>query len=167
VDALVEQARLSIATLDPELPIVSARSLADETRGALIVYTFMSSMLFLFGTAGIALAALGTYGLVSYTVKQSTHEIGIRMVLGASGCAVVRGFLGRGLRLGAIGAVIGALAALGVGRVLRNVIFGVSATDGFSFAQALAIVLAVVLAATLVPAWRASRTDPLKALRYH
>jgi predicted permease len=166
VDALVEQARQAIAALDPDLPIVSARSLEDDTRGALLFYSFMSSMLFLFGTVGIALAALGTYGLVSYTVKQSTHEIGIRMALGASGFAVVRGFLGRGLRLGAIGATVGTLAALGVGRVLRNVIFGVSATDGFSFAQALAIVLAVVLAATLVPAWRASRTDPLKALRH-
>jgi predicted permease len=166
VDALVEQARQAIATLDPELPIVNAKSLKDETRGALLFYSFMSAMLFLFGTAGIALAALGTYGLVSYTVKQSTHEIGIRMALGASGFAVVRGFLGRGLRLGAIGAILGTLAALGVGRLLRNVIFGVSATDGVSFAQALAIVLAVVLAATLVPAWRASRTDPLKALRH-
>ncbi len=166
VDALVEQAREAIATLDPDLPIVSARSLMDETRGALIFYSFMSSMLFLFGTTGIALAALGTYGLVSYTVKQSTHEIGIRLALGASGFAVVRGFLGRGLQLGAIGAILGTLAALGVGRLLRNVLFGVSPTDAFSFAQALAIVLAVVLAATLVPAWRASRTDPLKALRY-
>ena len=165
VDALVEHAREAVATLDPDLPVVSARSLADETRGALIFYSFMSSMLFLFGTAGIALAALGTYGLVSYTVKQSTHEIGIRMALGASGFAVVRGFLGRGLRLGAIGAVLGTLAALGVGRLLRNVTFGVSPTDGLSFAQALAIVLTAVLAATLVPAYRASRTDPLKALR--
>ncbi len=167
VEALVEQARQAVATLDPELPVVSARSLKEDTRGAFLFYSFMSSMLFIFGTAGIALAALGTYGLVSYTVKQSTHEIGIRMALGASGFAVVRGFLERGLRLGAIGAVIRALAALGLGRLLRNVMFGVSATDGFSFAQALAIVLAVVLAATLVPAWRASRTDPLKALRHH
>jgi ABC-type antimicrobial peptide transport system permease subunit len=167
VDALVDQARQAVASLDPELPLVNARSLKDETRGALLFYSFMSSMLFLFGAAGIALAALGTYGLVSYTVKQSTHEIGIRMALGASGLVVVRGFLGRGLRLGAIGAVIGLLAALGVGQLLRNVIFGVSVTDGVSFAQALVIVLAVVLAATLVPAWRASRTDPLQALRHH
>lgn len=166
IDALIEQARQAVAELDPELPIVNARSLKDETRGALLFYSFMSSMLFLFGTAGIGLAALGTYGLVAYTVRQSTHEIGIRMALGASGFAVLRGFLGRGLRLGLIGVVIGTIAALGVGQLLRNVIFGVSTTDGFSFAQALVIVLAVVVAATLVPAWRASRTDPLKALRH-
>jgi predicted permease len=166
VDTLLDQARQTIATLDPELPIVSAQSLKEGTRGALLFYTFMSSMLLFFGTAGIALAALGTYGLVSYTVRQSTHEIGIRMALGASGLAVVRVFLRRGLRLGAIGAVIGLLAALGVGQLLGNVIFGVSATDGVSFARALLIVLAVVLTATLLPAWRASRTDPLKALRH-
>lgn len=166
VDVLVEQARRTVDTLDPELPIVNARSLAKETRGALLFYSFMSAMLFVFGITGMALAALGTYGLVSYTVKQSTHEIGIRMALGASGFAVVRGFLGRGLRLGAIGVVVGTLAALGVGRLLQNAIFGVSPTDGVSFAQALAIVFVVVVVATFIPAWRASRTDPLKALRH-
>ena len=165
-DVLIEEARQTIASLDAELPLTSARSLGDATRGALLFYTFMSSMLFLFGTAGMALAALGTYGLVSYTVKQSTHEIGIRMALGASAADVMRRFLGRGLRLGAIGMVVGALAALGLGKVLQNVLFGVSPTDAISFGRAVAIVLLVVAAATLVPAWRASRTDPLKALRH-
>jgi predicted lysophospholipase L1 biosynthesis ABC-type transport system permease subunit len=165
-EALVEQARRTIESLDAELPLTAARSLSNATRGALLFYTFMASMLFIFGTAGMALAALGTYGLVSYTVKQSTHEIGIRMALGASAAANVRAFLGRGLRLGAIGVVLGVMAAFGVGKVLQNVLFGVSPTDVVSFARALAIVLAVIVAATLVPAWRASRTDPLKALRH-
>ena len=107
----------------------------------------------------MALAAMGTYGLVSYTVKQSTHEIGIRMALGASGLSVVRGFLGRGLRLGAIGAALGIVAALGVSRLLGSVLFGVSATDAVSFARALAIVLGGVVVATIVPAWRAARTE--------
>jgi putative ABC transport system permease protein len=122
-------------------------------------------MLFLFGVAGMALAAMGTYGLVSYTVRQSTHEIGIRMALGASGLSVVRRFVGRGMRLGAIGAGVGLLAALAVTRLLGNVLYGVSATDAVSFARALALVLGVVIVATLVPAWRAARTNPLSALR--
>jgi ABC-type antimicrobial peptide transport system permease subunit len=126
----------------------------------------MSSMLFIFGMAGIALAALGTYGLVSYTVKQSTLEIGIRMALGASGLAVIGRFLGSGVRLALIGIAVGVVGALGLGQVLRNVLFGVSAADAVSFARAVAIVLAVVMLAILVPAWRASRTDPLKALRH-
>ena len=123
-------------------------------------------MLLVFGAAGMALAVLGTYGLVSHTVKQSTHEIGIRMALGASALSVLRGFLGRGLRLGAIGAAVGAVAAFALGRLLERVLFGVSPTDPVSYSRALAVVLAGVIVATLVPAWRAARTDPLSALRH-
>ena len=123
-------------------------------------------MLFVFGVAGMALAAMGTYGLIAYTVKQSTHEIGIRMALGASGLSVVRRFLERGLRLGAIGAGLGLATALAVTRWLSSALFGVSATDVSSFARALAIVMSVVVVATLVPAWRASRMNPLSALRH-
>jgi putative ABC transport system permease protein len=91
-------------------------------------------MLFGFGVAGVLLAAMGTYGLVSYSVRQSRHEIGIRMALGASSRFVVLRFLVRGLRLGAIGAALGMLAALGVTRLLGSMLFGVSATDATSFA---------------------------------
>jgi predicted permease len=166
VALLVEQAREHVAALDADLPIVYARSLADSTRGALLVFEFMALMLFVFGVAGMALAALGTYGLVSYSVEQSTHEIGIRMALGASGLSVVRGFLARGLRLGAVGAALGIVATLGVSSLLGSVLFGVSATDGTSFARALAVVLGTVVVATVVPAWRAARTNPLIALRH-
>ncbi len=166
VDRLVDQARARVAALDADLPILSAQPMANQMRGALIFYNLTAIMLFVFGLAGMALAAMGTYGLVSYTVKQSTHEIGIRMALGASGLSVVRRFLGRGLRLGAIGAAVGVAAALGVTRLLTSVLFGVSPTDAVSFARALALVLGVVLVATLVPAWRAARTNPLTALRH-
>jgi putative ABC transport system permease protein len=166
IDVLVENARGHVLALDADLPILSARSLLESTRGALIFLELTSAMLFLFGAAGMALAALGTYGLVSYVVRQSTHEIGIRMALGASSVSVVRRFLLRGVRLGAVGAGLGCTAALGVGRLLGNALYGVSATDAVSFARALAIVLAVIVAATFVPAWRASRTNPLSALRH-
>jgi putative ABC transport system permease protein len=122
-------------------------------------------MLLVFGTAGMALAALGTYGLVAHTVKQSTREIGIRMALGATGSLVVCAFVGRGLRLGALGAALGVVAALVVNTLLSSVLFGVGPTDGPSFARALAVVLGIVILATIVPAWRASRTNPLSALR--
>jgi hypothetical protein len=166
VDLLVDQARARIAALDPELPILHAGALAESTRGALILFQLMATMLFLFGAAGMALAAIGTYGLVSYIVKQSTHEIGIRMALGATSRSVVLAFLARGARLGAIGAAIGVAAALGLTRLLGSALFGVSATDAQSFARALAIVLGIVIVATLVPAWRAARTNPLTALRH-
>jgi predicted permease len=166
VDHLVAQARARVAAIDPDLPVLYARPMAEQIRGALIFLDLTATMLFVFGATGMALAALGTYGLVSYVVKQSTREIGIRMALGASRLSVVRGFLARGLRLGAVGAGLGIVAALGVGRLLGSMLFGVSATDGISFARALALVLGGVVVATIVPAWRAARTNPLSALRH-
>jgi ABC-type antimicrobial peptide transport system permease subunit len=166
VDRLVDQARAEVVAIDADLPIASARPMADHLRGAFIFFDLTATMLFIFGVAGMALAAMGTYGLVSYTVKQSTHEIGIRMALGAPRLSVVREFLGRGLRLGAIGAAVGIVAALGLGRLLGGALFGVSATDPTSFAQAIAIVLGGVAVATIVPAWRAALTNPLSALRH-
>jgi putative ABC transport system permease protein len=166
VDRLVEQARASVASLDADLPILFARPLAEATRGAFIFLDLTAVMLFVFGVAGMALAAMGTYGLVSYVVEQSTREIGIRMALGATRVSVVRGFLGRGLRLGAVGAALGIVAALGLTRLLGGVLFGVSTTDAISFARALAVVLGGVVVATVVPAWRAARTNPLTALRH-
>jgi predicted permease len=166
VDRLVDQARACVAALDADLPILYAKPMTEATRGALILFDLMAAMLFVFGAAGMALAAMGTYGLVSYTVQQSRREIGIRMALGATRAAVVRQFFGRGVRLGAIGAALGTAAALGGTRLLASVLFGVSATDGVSFARALAVVLGGVVVATLVPAWRAARTNPLSVLRH-
>ena len=166
VERLVEQARAHVAALDADLPILYARPLSEGIVGALLLFNLTAKMLFLFGVAGMALAAMGTYGLVSYTVKQSTHEIGIRMALGATGPLVVRQFVGRGLRLGAVGAALGIVAALGVSRLLGSVLFGVSATDAVSFARALAVVLGGVVVATIIPAWRAAQIDPLTALRH-
>ncbi len=166
VDVLVAKARAHIANLDTDLPIMTARPLADHRKGALMLFNLAATMLWLFGMAGMALAAMGTYGLVSYTVKQRTHEIGIRMALGASGGSVVRTFVAGGVRLGAVGAIIGASAAFAVTRLLNGLLFGVTATDVISFSRALAIVLGVVVLATLAPAWRAARTNPLNALRH-
>lgn len=166
VDTLVEGARRHVTALDPDLPILSSRSMARAVRGAMIFYDLSATMLLTFGVAGIALATMGTYGLVSYTVKQSTHEIGIRMALGASSTAVLGQFLRRGLFLGAIGAGIGIVAALASSNLLSSVLFGVRANDAGSLLQALLIVLAAVALATTVPSWRAARTNPLNVLRH-
>src|SRR5262249_60209496 len=112
IDQLVDEARANVSALDGDLPILSARPLTEHTSAALIFLNFTARMLFVFGLAGMALAAMGTYGLVSYTVRQSTHEIGIRMALGASGPWLVRSFLARGLQLGGMGAAIGVVAPL-------------------------------------------------------
>jgi predicted permease len=166
VDVLVDQTRALITAVDADLPIVAATSLAYQTGWALIFFQFMAVGLLIFGVAGMALAAMGIYGLVSYTVTQSTREIGIRMALGASRLSIVHAFAGRGLRLGAVGAALGAVAALGISTLLGSVLFGVSTTDPSSFARALAIVLGSALVATIVPAWRAARGNPVSGLRH-
>jgi predicted permease len=165
VEHLVALGREHVAALDGDLPILYAKPFAERLHGALFIFNVTATMLFIFGAAGMVLAALGTYGLVSYTVKQSRREIGIRMALGASGASVIRGFMSRGLRLGGLGASIGLVAALGVGQLLRSALYGVSATDPLSFLRAIAIVLAGVVLASVIPAWRAARIDPLRALR--
>ena len=114
----------------------------------------------------ILLTALGTYGLVSYAARQSTHEIGIRIAIGANRADLLRRFLGRGLKLGVTGAVCGLVASLLIARLLASLLYGVSPTDVVSFSGALAVVMTIVLVASLIPAWRASRTDPISALRH-
>jgi ABC-type antimicrobial peptide transport system permease subunit len=145
--------------------MLEVRTLSEAVRGNLVILEMAAAGLFIFGVAGMALAGMGIYGLVSYTVRQSTHEIGIRMALGAQGTEIVWHFLRGGLRVGTIGAAAGTVAALILARLLGSVLYGVSATDPPSFASALAVVLGGVIVATIIPAWRAARTSPLSALR--
>jgi predicted permease len=165
-DVLLSQAREWVAAIDPELPILYARPLSDRLRGAFIFYDLAAAMLLVFGLCGMALAALGTYGLVAYTVAQSTHEIGLRMALGATSASIIVSFMATGFRLGAAGVALGFAAAIAAGRLLASVLFGVSTLDPVAFGAALFVVLGAVGAATFVPAWRGSRTDPLAALRH-
>jgi predicted permease len=163
---LIEQVRGRVQAIDPNLPILEARMLSEQTRVALSVFEMVARILAMIGLIAVMLAALGIYGLTSYTVQQSTHEIGIRMALGARHADVVWRFLGRGLRLGAIGAAIGMAGALAVTRLLGTLLYGVSATDMVSFGAAAAVVMGITLAASIVPAWRAARTNPISALRH-
>jgi putative ABC transport system permease protein len=165
VTSLVKQTVSHIAALDRELD-TTGQALHELRRVALFMFQIVAGMLFVFGAAGMMLAAMGTYGLVSYTVTQSTREIGIRMALGATPPSVVRVFVARSLRLGAKGAAIGLVLAFGATRFLGGALFNISLTDGRSFAGALAIVIGAVIVATLVPAWRGARTNPLVALRH-
>jgi predicted permease len=166
VQATIDRMRDLVIALDSGLPILAARPLADRLDGALFLFNFAAAMLFVFGVAGMVLAAMGTYGLVAYSVRTSTHEIGIRMALGATARSVVGVFLKRGLRLGLIGVAIGLVIALWAVRLVGWMLYGVSGTDLVSFAGALGLVLGAVLVATLLPAWRAARVNPLRALRH-
>jgi predicted permease len=164
--ALIDLARAQVGSVDSTVPILLSTMLRDQTKLALNIFEMAGGMLSVFGAIAMALAALGTYGLIAYAAKQSTHEIGIRMAVGASRGHVARRFLQRGLRLGTIGALLGLLAAGALTRLLAGLLYGVSAFDTTSFTAALAAVLLAVLAASSIPAWRASRTDPIAALRH-
>ena len=165
LDGHVDGARAHVTALDPDLPI-DAKSLEERIAGSLVFMNLAAAVLFVFGIAGVLLAALGTYGLVSYAVKQSTHDIGLRLALGAPSWRVVLDFVGRAMRLGAAGAALGVAATLAASRLLGGVLYGVSATDASSLVSALLIVLGTVALAAVGPAWRAARTDPVRALRH-
>jgi ABC-type antimicrobial peptide transport system permease subunit len=118
-----------------------------------------------FAALGLTLAALGIYGVIAYGVTQQTQEIGIRMALGASRGRVQRAVLARTLGLVGAGLVVGTLASLGVARLIASLLFGTQPTDPATYAGMAALLLAVALVAGYLPAWRASRINPMVALR--
>ena len=118
--------------------------------------------------AGVALilAAIGLYGVIAYSVTQRTNELGVRMALGAQKNDVLRLIVGQAALMAALGIGIGLIAALGLLRVISKLLFGVNTTDPVTFASTALLILAVALAASAIPAWRAIHVDPVVALRY-
>ena len=166
VGANLTRLRARVQSMDANLPILDARPLREQTELGFFVLAMAAGVIAVLGAVAALLAALGTYGMVSYSARQSEHEIGIRMAVGADRADVVRRFLGRGLRLGLTGAVLGIFSALVISRALVSLLYGVSAADPVSFTAASGVVMAVVGLASFVPAWKASRTDPMAALRH-
>jgi predicted permease len=122
-------------------------------------------LLAVFGGMALVLAAVGLYGVMSYAVSQSTRELGLRMALGADARDLLKMVMSHGVLLTAAGVLIGGAAAMGLTRLLGDLLYGVSPRDPVAFAVAMAVMVVASISATLVPAWRASRTDPVKALR--
>jgi putative ABC transport system permease protein len=162
----MQRVRDHLQAIDSTIPITRSATLNEQTRVALSVYELAAGVLTMFGVMTIVLAAIGIYGVVAYTVQQSTHEIGIRMAVGASRANVAWNFLSRGAMLAAVGAATGLLIAFVVSGAIRSLLYGVGARDVMSFAGATVLVMAIALAASFFPAWKASRVDPLSALRH-
>ena len=118
------------------------------------------------GILGLLLVSTGVYGVTAFAVSQRTREFGVRMALGAQRQAVLSLVLGQGLRLAAVGVALGLVGAFAMTRVLSSLLYGVSATDPWIFGGMSLVLVGIVLLGSVFPAWRATRIDPLKALRY-
>jgi len=152
---------------------VNARSVMYETKAmdgivadSLAVRRFSMVLLGTFAALALIMSCVGIYGVISYLTGQRTHEIGIRMALGAERRDVLRMVLGEGVKMALVGVTIGVVAAFGLTRLMANMLFGVSAHDPLSFAGVAGLLILVALAACYVPARRAMKVDPIVALRY-
>jgi ABC-type antimicrobial peptide transport system permease subunit len=165
VEALLGPVGGVIQAADPSMPTGDFQTLTSVVDRAVSPRRFTLLLLGAFAGTALILAALGIYGVLSYTVSQQIPEIGIRMALGESGGQVLGRVVGRTMILAGVGATIGTLGALGLSRLMASLLYGVEATDGATFVSMTVILLTVSALAGYIPARRASRTDPMVALR--
>ena len=164
-ESLVREVRAALAAYDPSLPNAECYPLERLIDNAVAPRRLITQLLGFFSTLALTLAALGLYGVIAYSVVQRTQEIGIRMALGAQRADVLQLILHGGLKLVAVGVAIGLAGAFALTRVLQSQLFGVTAHDPLVFAGNAALLVAVATAACLLPALRATRVDPMTALR--
>jgi ABC-type antimicrobial peptide transport system permease subunit len=163
--SLASDFRRVAAQIDPTLPLVRMRSMDDVVGDAIARPWFLTVLLGLFAGLALALAAVGTYGILSYLVAERQQEIGIRMALGADRGEILRMVLSRGILLSGVGLTIGLAGAFGLTRVIKTMLYNVTPTDPLTLGLVAGVIAIVAVAACLVPAWRATRTDPMIVLR--
>jgi putative ABC transport system permease protein len=164
-EALLPSVRSAAADLDKTAPIYDVRTMDSLVADSSSLRRFAMSLVATFAGLALALAAIGVYGVMAYSVTQRTREIGIRFALGASRTDVLRLIVSHAVRLGAIGVASGVIAAVALARVMATLVYGVSPRDVMTFSIAAGFVMAVILLAGYVPARRATRVEPLDALR--
>ena len=164
--SLVPLVRREVQAIDSDQPVAAVRTMDEWVYSAAATPRYRTALLGLFAAIALLLAAIGIYGVVSYTVSQRTHEVGVRVALGAQRSDVLKLIIGRGMALVAAGVGAGLVAGYALTRLMSTMLFGVSPTDPATFATVALSLLAVALLACYVPALRATRVDPMKALRF-
>ena len=164
--ALVSAVRNELQQMDPEQPMAAISTMDELVAGSLSRSRFTMLVLGVFATLALVLACVGIYGVIAYSVTQRTQEFGIRMALGANRRDVLRLVLGQGTRLTLLGIGLGIVAAFLVTRLMATLLYGISATDPLTFTAVALLLALVAIAACYIPAQRATRVDPLVALRY-
>jgi putative ABC transport system permease protein len=164
--SLSSAVRSEVASLDSELPLYNVATMEERISTSISPRRFNALLLAMFAGLALILAAVGIYGVISFGVAQRTHEIGIRMALGAQPGALLRLVIVEGMSVALVGIAIGVAGAFGVMRFIRSFLFEVNATDPATFAAVSAVLFLVALAACYIPARRAMRVDPMVALRH-
>ena len=164
--SLLRPVRAQIAALDPNLAVFNTETMQEHVDKSMLLPRVCATLLGVFGVVGLTLAAVGLYGVMSYSVRRRTREIGIRMALGAKSGSVLAMVLRQGLTLTGVGLAIGLAIALALGRFTANLLYGISGTDPLTFLTVPAVLLAVSLVAVVFPAYRAAHVEPATALRH-
>jgi len=157
--------RAILREMDRNLPLSNVRPMNDVVATAIATPRFTGWLLALFAALALTLSAVGIYGVLAFLVSQRTHEIGIRLALGATRANVFRELFGQGARLVGVGLVIGVGAAIALRGIVSSFVFGVTGGDPVTYASAVLMFAAVALAAVIIPALRAARVEPVSALR--
>ena len=164
--SLAAAVRREVLAVDPEVPVFDVKMMREVLDGSLSGRRFNMALLVLFAGVALALAVVGIYGVMSYSVTQRTHEIGVRMALGARQVDVLLMIVGQGTGLALSGVALGLAASFALTRLLTSLLFGVSATDPVTLAGVSGLLAVVALFASWIPARRATRVDPMVALRH-
>jgi macrolide transport system ATP-binding/permease protein len=165
-EKMFQSVRAEVATLDPEVRVFDAKTLEEHVGISLFLQRMAATLLSIFGLLALSLAAIGLYGVMAYSVSQRTRELGIRVSVGAERRDIFKLILGQGLAISVVGLLAGLVVALAVTRLTANLLYGVSATDPVTFIVIGLLLLCITLLACYFPARRATKIDPMIALRF-